>query len=815
MNNTAFKIIVIGLLSTTLNCRAQVSIEAWFSQAFTDVQQSLKDVESTYHYVSNQIEQSTQTFVNEVTTFANDLKTGIQNYNCATENSKAMMDMLDQLAPNGSFVDIGIANKYVGDAAIKCKTCFSAALTRMFCRIPETVQGNLAFMDKMQSAMNHPALKNIPETLKPVAVICMNLAEGFTDEFMFYVQAAEEISKHAGSANITLDPSLLYSKTACEAYGDEAFDALLGNFKDAIDKNAKKEKAKRRYKVISKILGGYSNMETISGYNAKIDQLMSFMPQRLEDKIKPSNPLLSTGTQENVFLNATGNKLWTDARNWSNQRIPFSYEIAYIPAGKEVIVDRPVSVRDIINANISTSSIAPYDGLVVYIQSKATGLYWDVAAGSKTDGGNIHQWGFHGGENQKFKFQYAGNGFYTITNLNSGLNVDVFGPSTKNGANVGQWTESGWDNQLFKLEDTGDGHFFIKSKHSSTHMEVDPNGSGNGANIQQWAWHGQDRQQFKLIIAGGIRGEHHINYTKNTPYYHGHKFYLQPKHSNMVLSVFGNSTVNGGNLLQWDNNRHISQQFIFEDTKDGDGSYYIKCVMSGLYIDVYGASKENGANINQWGLAHQDNQKFYLDDAGSGYINIRAKHSNLLLDIEGTNPNRGVNLQQWELIPGDNSQKFKLIPANLSGQVFIIEHKHSGKVLDVEGPSNQNGNRLHLWERHNGENQKFLFQLADIDQYHDEWYYLINLNSHKYVDVQGFSKENNAVVHQTDDVKYNDWNKMFRLVRVDDNYYYIQGRFGGKYFKIENCQTNLGSKLKMNDLTSGSDCQMFKLIQIK
>ena len=800
-----FLIFLTLILSLSQTLSAQNQIEAWFNQAIKDIGNATKEVENTYNLVNRQVEATTQQFVNDINKFSTDLLNSTRNFDCNASTQQALKGVLDAMIPNESFAEAGVAGKYAGDAVQKCTECFQAALTKMACRIPETLQGNLAFMDKMQRAMNDPRLQNIDPALRPIAAIMINTVTGFSDEFFFYMEAAENISNIGTNAGITIDPTRLYSQTACAAYGDEAFDAMIGRLQDIVDKETAKEKVKRRYKVLAKILTGHDRLAQVADINSKIDQLAAMMPTSLENKVPEANKLFTIGGDENVFVNATGNGLWVDYRNWSKQQVPLPYQTAYIPVGKTAIVDRAVSVKNIIGLE-GTNLNMPYDGVAFYIQSVASGGLLDINGYSTQNGGNLQQWEFTGADNQKFIFKDAGDGTYFIQAVQSGKYIDIEGPSTNSGANVHQWQFNGNNSQRWIVEQVGDGSVYLKSKHSSIHLTVNDNG-----NINQTNWHGGEAQRF-LLISSAVDDTDPINFTASTAYYHGHTFNIQAKNSGLYFAINADSKEPGGNVIQWNNPSHGTHKFIFEDTGDGDGSYFIQSQWSNLYLDVFGPSNDNGANLGQWSRSGWENQKFLLEEAGNGYYYLKSKHSGKVIGISGDSNDPGASAIQWQQNKTAASQMFKLIPASPAGKTFFIKPKHSDKVLDVEGPSNRAGNRVHLWQKHGNANQQFIFQLAEMEGT-TAWYYILSKNTGMYIDVQGYVKENGGIIAQTDDVGYNDWNKMFRLEKYNDEYYYIQGRFSGRYFDLSGCSADNGTKLQIYDKVPDAGCQLFKLIE--
>jgi endoglucanase len=71
----------------------------------------------------------------------------------------------------------------------------------------------------------------------------------------------------------------------------------------------------------------------------------------------------------------------------------------------------------------------------------------EINGWSTANGGQAVVWDYNGGANQKWSIQITDNGYYRITNTNSGKAMDMAGSSLNNGTAAVQWTYSGGRNQ--------------------------------------------------------------------------------------------------------------------------------------------------------------------------------------------------------------------------------------------------------------------------------------------------------------------------------------------------------------------------------
>ncbi len=270
----------------------------------------------------------------------------------------------------------------------------------------------------------------------------------------------------------------------------------------------------------------------------------------------------------------------------------------------------------------------------VPVVARHSGRVADVEGGSMGNGARIHQWDWHGGENQQFRPDPVGGGWYRIVALSSGKVLDVHGASTGNGAAVIQWDWHGGANQQFRPEPLGDGSYRIVARHSGRVLDVHGASTGNGAGIIQWDWHGGANQRWRWVW-GPVRA----------------------KHSGRVFDVFGASPALGARVVQWDYHGGGNQQYRFDPV--GGGWYRILVLHSGRVLDVHGASTGNGAAVIQWDWHGGANQQFRPEPLGDGFYRIIARHSGRVLDVHGASTGNGAAVIQWDWHGGAN-QRWRL-----------------------------------------------------------------------------------------------------------------------------------------------------------
>ena len=122
-----------------------------------------------------------------------------------------------------------------------------------------------------------------------------------------------------------------------------------------------------------------------------------------------------------------------------------------------------------------------------------------VSGSSGANSANVVQSSCNGANNQKWKFNSKGNGFYELQAIHSNKCMDVAGISNNNGANIHQWNCSNGANQQWKPTATNGGKFSLQARHSNRCLDLAGGSNANGANMQQYGCNsGNTNQQFTL-----------------------------------------------------------------------------------------------------------------------------------------------------------------------------------------------------------------------------------------------------------------------------------------------------------------------------
>ncbi|MFI6122724.1 RICIN domain-containing protein [Streptomyces sp. NPDC051064] len=159
-------------------------------------------------------------------------------------------------------------------------------------------------------------------------------------------------------------------------------------------------------------------------------------------------------------------------------------------------VCRPYFATGSLNGSGDPAGVA--DGALYRLKNVSSGHCLDVAADSRTPGGNVQQWTCNGLGPQDWTLRARGGGHFTLTGRNSGHCLDVENGSTTPGANVRQWYCNARSAQDWRPESVGRGYYRLVSRSSGQCLDVAEGSRAPGANVQQWTCNGLGPQIWQL-----------------------------------------------------------------------------------------------------------------------------------------------------------------------------------------------------------------------------------------------------------------------------------------------------------------------------
>ena len=132
---------------------------------------------------------------------------------------------------------------------------------------------------------------------------------------------------------------------------------------------------------------------------------------------------------------------------------------------------------------------------------------------------------------------------------------------------------------------------------------------------------------------------------------------LTVKHSGKALTVKGGSTADAQNVVQYTYSGAEHQKWYIEKTSDTNPETYMMIsAKSQKVADVQLSSTLNAASLLQYHYNGNNNQRYILEDAGSGYFKIKAKHSGKVLDVQLASKSDNANVVQYSSGTGDNQK---------------------------------------------------------------------------------------------------------------------------------------------------------------
>ncbi|PJJ09120.1 putative secreted protein (Por secretion system target) [Flavobacterium sp. 1] len=255
--------------------------------------------------------------------------------------------------------------------------------------------------------------------------------------------------------------------------------------------------------------------------------------------------------------------------SYYNQTLKTLY--LFLLSGNFYLPDGPV---------INPPSSTIINGTVYKIIGKQSGKSVDVTDVSKNNGANVQQWSYGGGENQKWKAESIGDGYWKLINNNSGKCLEVSAYSNADGGNIQQWDYTNHAYQQWKIEATGDGSYKLINRGSGKSM--DAAGSNDGSNIQQWSYGGGDNQKWFFDSVNTLVSKSTLK-TENSESIVG-KLFPNPTSGIASLDVSENTTVKVFDLagtIVWQKSFVIAERANLDLNHLKAGIYIVKMIKNG------------------------------------------------------------------------------------------------------------------------------------------------------------------------------------------------------------------------------------------
>jgi hypothetical protein len=242
-----------------------------------------------------------------------------------------------------------------------------------------------------------------------------------------------------------------------------------------------------------------------------------------------------------------------------------------------------------------------------------------------------------GAPDQVWQAAGDGSGWLSLVNAASGRVLDA-SPGTPV-RQLRQADRCGRPDQQWQLRPGRDGSYTVVNRRSGLAVTA-----SHRTTVALRRPDGRDDQSWRLVSLPVVGG----TYT------------VVNRNSGLVLDVYGESTADGGQIVQWPYHGGANQQWRLVGTSDG--TYALVNVGSGKLLEEPDGTQ--GGQLDQRGTDGQPGQQWRLVDAGDGYWRL-ANHANgLLADVAGQSTAPGAAVVQWPDNGGLN-QQWRLEPATV------------------------------------------------------------------------------------------------------------------------------------------------------
>lgn len=166
-------------------------------------------------------------------------------------------------------------------------------------------------------------------------------------------------------------------------------------------------------------------------------------------------------------------------------------------AAQQWVIAKPKTMRERLNEQAANHRLDLSDGIHTFASKLKTSMKMDVYGASRSDCANVQLWAGNGTNAQKWRVMHDGNGYVTLTSVNSGKVLDIYGASTANGANVRQYTSNNTYAQKWIAIKNADGSYTFQSALAENKvLDVSGGSSTNGANVQLYQTNGTNSQKW-------------------------------------------------------------------------------------------------------------------------------------------------------------------------------------------------------------------------------------------------------------------------------------------------------------------------------
>jgi autotransporter-associated beta strand protein len=118
-----------------------------------------------------------------------------------------------------------------------------------------------------------------------------------------------------------------------------------------------------------------------------------------------------------------------------------------------------------------------------------------------TDGSDVQQYTYGGGNDQRWQVTHLGSGQFSIREVTANKALDVQGSNTADGANIHLWGYGGGNNQRWVIApaSVGSSYFRVINVNSGKGLDISGASQNDGAVVLQWPYNGSTNQQWSFL----------------------------------------------------------------------------------------------------------------------------------------------------------------------------------------------------------------------------------------------------------------------------------------------------------------------------
>lgn len=323
------------------------------------------------------------------------------------------------------------------------------------------------------------------------------------------------------------------------------------------------------------------------------------------------------------------------------------------------------------------------------VSNKPTQLV-EVQGKSIRNDANVDLYASNKGMNQRWSFQYNGDGLYRVVNIGSGLSLDVEGANPTAGTNVLQYAANTGKNQLWGITQNADGTYTLYSALNGMALDVHGVSTANLANLEVYYPRNAANQKFVLSKASE-------NYSGT------YQIITRLSQNPKLLDVPNDSVSDGAQLALWGANEGLNQRYLFEKV---GSSYSIRPVSSGKYLTALGGKVVQASAKGKAGSA-SENQLWTLEYSKNGF-QIQNVGTGKVMSVAGSKAVNSAKIQEtvWG---GKTAQKFLLSRSEMIPRGLYVVHNlaNPSLAIDASEGSFANGANAIVFNSSGMNNQKF------------------------------------------------------------------------------------------------------------